>query len=151
MWKSRVKKTYKSIDLYIYDNRKSLCIWWQYVKHNPSDTRKCMLIVRLLLNCYRLGRKRCYYCNDHNLSSLPHILFECESVKTIRDELWSKANIMNPNMFEAMDIMDTKSRCMFILNGFYSSYVNEWFDLYKHIVHFIFHVYQQYYRDVIVQ
>ena len=40
--------------------------------------------------------------------------------------------------------MDTKRISMFILNGFYSSYVNEWFDLYKRIEHFIFYVYQQY-------
>ena len=138
-------KLYISLDLYNPNDR--ISIWWKYGTRNPKDLKKCMLILKLLLNCYRLGKKRCNYCNDHNNSNLPHILFECHSVHTLRDHLWRRIGLNNQNVFEAMNNMDTYSRCKFLLNGFNSDYVSEWDTLYSDVISFIAHVYQQYYRE----
>ena len=140
---------YRSLDLYDHDSRISMSIWWQYSKQNPKDIKRCMLMLKLLLNCYRLGADRCKYCNDHNMSSLPHILFECKSVSGIRNELLCKIALQNNNLIESMAKMDTYSKCKLLLNGFYCEYISEWNSIYTETLAFVTLVYQQYYRDVI--
>ena len=60
-------RLYKATVLYSVDVLKARQIlsWWTYCSKVPVETTKCRLLVRLLLNCFRLGSERCtFYCNQ---------------------------------------------------------------------------------------
>ena len=103
--------------------------WWAYASQNPVECNKCRVLMRLMLNSYRLGKKRC--CDEH-LNDLPHVLFECEILTQVRYKYWNIVhNSLVYNLINDIESMNCQERCKFILNGFNCVFMKEWEETYR--------------------
>ena len=144
--------TYKSLQLYSADElgQYRMSPWWIYNGRNPEDGKYCRLLARLMLNSYRLGRTRCELCNDHNMNSIHHILFECVNLIDVRNKYWEL--ILHgglPNLYHEMCMMDPITRRKFIFSGFRSDFIYEWNGFYRSVLLFVYKVYMAYYMSII--
>ena len=77
--------------------------------------------------------------------SIQHILFECASLRELRLSLWSEVEqVCPPNLKGDINVMNSKERCILILNGFNCNYVNEWQDMYNSLSTFIYVMHKKY-------
>ena len=100
-----------------------------------------------MLNVYRLGRKRCDFCCDHNMDSVSHILFDCAFVESVRKPYWlcvREAGVLN--LCNEIENMDVVTRCKFIFSGFKGDFIYEWNGFYRAMLMFIYKVYTSYYK-----
>ena len=141
---------YKSLDLYKFALQKNgiMSAWWYYVSVNPEDCNKVRLLFKLLLNCFRLGKETCIFCNDQSRDSLQHILFDCQHGKEKRQYYWDM--IMHsclPILYKDILLMDSHNKCTFILNAFYVDYTLEWNEFYRRCLYFVYNIYMDYYNS----
>ena len=166
MWKKMVKervlsqdiksvkvtsKLYKSLELVNNDiwNSRTMLAWWFYAKCCPWDVKKCRVIVRLLLNCYRLGKQRCILCMDGNKNDVRHILFQCTSLMVKRSLLWANVISECPKQLGIeIENMDAEYRCKFILCALNCEFVAEWLQVYKSLMNFVYIMYSSYHTQV---
>ena len=119
--------------------------WWLYVQRSPWDAAKCSIIVRLLLNTYRLGSNMCKLCNQTR-DTLAHILFTCTVTDELRATLWSPVIVAcPPQLVEQMSLMSDNSRTMFIVNALNCDYIGDWHLVYESVMHYIYAMFSNYY------
>ena len=112
----------------------SQCLYHCY--HNPAFTKKCLFIIRLLLQVGRLYIKKCKLC--FNSYSITHILFECTETEEYRMNLWN--NIYLPNNFNnSLQLLNNYKKTDFMLNAFYIKYTREWSSIYSSIAYYIYY------------
>ena len=68
--------------------------WWKFALKNPKFFKHCALIVKLVLNVYRLGNKRCDLCTKMQANTVSHILFSCEYNEDVRQDKWKILSYM---------------------------------------------------------
>ena len=135
---------FKSVKLFAYPlvKKHQMSPWWVYASFNPIECNKCRILMRLMLNCYRLGRTRC--CDEH-MNSLPHILFECRMLDDVRQKYWNIVRDTSVfNLFIDIEAMSGYERSKFILNGFNSNYIKEWEETYRVILLFVYKMFIAY-------
>ena len=122
--------------------------WW-YIAHKfPEKAAESRLIVQLLLNKDRRQHTVCHYCNTHVLVNTEHILFEGIYFDKLRKQLWSKVVEACPiNLIIYMSGLSSRKKCIVILNGFNSSNVSEWYEIYTKVSSFIYVLYKYYDKD----
>lgn len=142
-------KVYKSMSL-INDNfvgSHVISPWWIYSKTFPRQVKKCRVLIGLILNSYRLGRKRCVFCIDGHQNDIAHILFQCKKLEDTRKDLWYTVKThCPPQLWNDINAMSPSDCCMFVLNAFNCNFVIEWKDLYRstaNYVHVMFRLYQK--------
>ncbi len=130
---------YKSLCRVTNNNKTHTMIgWWKHAKFVPTDAVYCRIIMKLLLDTYRLGREHCKLCINGQKNSIEHILFVCPKVDEIRTIQWKKVNECNPDcLIREINNMCIPERTRFILNAFNCNYVTEWMDLYRNVLYFI--------------
>ena len=123
--------------------------WWNIAYEFPECTYKCRMIIRLLLNVFRLGKEMCHLCCQYKRNSVNHIIFECDFVKDIRTEYWDIVRESCPRpLYEDMLNMTSDKRCAFILSGFNGPFICEWYELYQNMMDFVYKVYMTYHNGV---
>jgi hypothetical protein len=123
--------------------------WWQLSYRCPSMTKACRLIVRLLLNVYQLGKKKCHLCCMYKTNCIEHILFECTISDDIRCAMWNNVVETCPQqLVYEMNSMSLRNRSFFILNAFMSKFVMEWTEIYMSVGTFVHDVYNHYYNQM---
>ena len=65
--------------------------WWMHCFYNPRQTRKCICVVKLLLQIGRLRVRKCCLC--YSAYSVTHLLFQCASMSQYREQLWLTLDI----------------------------------------------------------
>ena len=156
-WKTRIKELvnkrdrkriligcslYKVLDYLVFKTRVlSMSIWWHHAFRNPQFARINRSVVRLLLNVECYGFKTCDNCQNSCINSSEHLLFECEKYNDIRIACWAKVIQSCPlQLANDMSAMSARDCCIFILNGFYSPYTQEWNSLYCNVSMFLFNM-----------
>lgn len=140
---------YKSLSMYNTNVVSGLQMisWWKVVYDAPERTNKCRLIVKLLLNVYRLGKKMCHLCDSYRRDSITHILFECDFVKDVRTKHWKKvASVCPLPLFNDMMKMTLDDRCAFLLSGLNAPYIDDWQNVYVTLLDFMYHTYIRYHN-----
>jgi hypothetical protein len=119
--------------------------WWHHAHVNPAVLHQSRVIIQLLLNKDRHLHGVCQCCKAYLPRSTEHALFECDATLEIRKSLWSKFKSSSPtNMVIGMNVMSTKERCNFILNGLNCIYVPEWKSVYDSLSEYVYKVYMHY-------
>ena len=131
-----------------------LLSWWEYIQVNPADMQKCRTVARLLFDCHRLKAclyrykesnvtdPYCEFCDNRAIENAEHILFRCPENSRLRRELWSRIrDVSPPALYEDVEEMSINSKCMFILGGFATTYVHDWYELYSACADFIHKIY----------
>ena len=142
---------YKAMSLYETDSLQThtMLAWWCYAMKIPWDIKKCRLIVKLILNSYRLGRQNCSFCVDGRQNSIAHILFECSHTEDTRVRLWGEFCKICPNQLKCeLERMSAETRCKFLLNALNSKFVTEWIEVYSHALQYIYCVYMDYHKGL---
>ena len=124
--------------------------WWLYAQNNPSDTRKCRTVVKLLLKCHQLKACRylykekgtadpfCEACDDRLVEDAKHVLFECKGNSRKRLPLWqSILNCCPDQLSRELRQMPIDDRVVFLLSGLGNSFIPEWSNLYNAIAKFV--------------
>ena len=123
--------------------------WITFLDKHPNKSKECKCVINLLLNTYRLGSKMCPLCTTISCDSIEHILFECNSGATLRNELWNPVVNSSPYaMIRDINMMSNYSKAAFILNAFNCIYVDDWKMLYMNMCNFIFTMYSDYYTKL---
>ncbi len=127
-------------------------VWWTVCKVNPRVTKLCKRVIKLMtgetsLNAYRGKHTNrtscCELCSEHRLEDVAHMLFECETLKHHRDELWTLTLQHVPTgMVESMLLMGSGEKTLFLLSGLRAEYTREWQDSYEAIARFIDSLYK---------
>ncbi len=127
------------------------CVWWSVCRVNPSITRLCRLVVRLMCGDHSLnsGRGRftnntvrCCLCDSYEQETVEHTLFTCEALHQQRTETWQAVLSTVPHgMRRAILEMTTAEKTYFVLSGCQSNFVREWQYTYETIARFVNQVY----------
>ena len=144
-------KIYKSISMLNVNSLQchTMNAWWSYTKMVPSDIRNVRILMKLLLNTYRLGKDNCPVCDYGSVNSIGHILFECDILQEMRDKQWECVCEVCPNQLcMEMKNMSVYHRCTFILNALDCSLVTEWLDLYSQLVQYVVLMYKSYTKAI---
>lgn len=123
-------------------------VWWSVCRRNPSCTRHCKTVVRLLtgescLNSHR-GRfvngsrsRLCTICEEYEEETVPHLISQCSTLATIRQTLWRNVVAVAPRgWLSSLEQMNIPEKSRFLCSGF-GSYVSEWQLLYEAVARFI--------------
>ena len=125
--------------------RNKMVSWWTYAKFNTWDINKCRIMIRLLLDSYRLNSKCCSICNNGQSSNATHILFQCNRFDNTRTQLWSDICNASPQRLGIeLQNMNSDERCKFLLNALNCDFVRDWMELYKCVVKFVSTMYSAY-------
>ena len=147
-WKV-TSKLYKSMEM--VDIRNRCCYerlgWIDYMHKDIQYSRKCRMVIKLLLNVFRLGKDICALCTYRSMNSIDHILFECPSVKIQRTQRWPTVISKCPaQLSKEIQNMDHAHKTRFLLNAMNCNYMPEWHHLYSAYCDFIYSVYSIYYK-----
>ena len=135
--------------------RIELLCWWKYCHLNPVDTKKCKVIIKLLLGAHRLKTctkhfdvvkttPTCDWCSCGSTESVQHMLFECTGNQVSRLHYWKKVVGECPNgLLHEMSKMSSVEKTTFILTGFNNTFTKEWLKLYKSIANFVYIIYNE--------
>ena len=129
--------------------------WWTYSLDNPRHTHKCRTLLRLLVNQSSLNRTidgkevvinpSCELCGVKCPLTASHVLFECKSIDQSRIQAWLKiANHAPSALWKCMNRMIDNEKTVFILSGFRTNYVKDWFCLYEHVANYVVNMIQLY-------
>ena len=119
--------------------------WWIYANWAPWQNKNCSMVIRLLLNTYRLGTSMCKMCN-HNNDRLSHIIFACVELEDLRKVCWDQViKACPPGLMQEMEQMSDDARTIFILNSLNCEYVRDWHNIYDALLGFICTMFYRYY------
>lgn len=119
--------------------------WWSYGKECPWYIKRCRLVVRLLLNSYRLGNQICALCINGQQNNILHILFQCEALADDRIDLWQAVCDSAPKQLaHELRNMTVTKQCEYLLNALKCDYVKEWSKLYKAMMFYVCTLYMEY-------
>ena len=87
----------------------------------------------------------CTACDILCISSLSHVLFECNYNKVRREELWNSFIHQCPKALVADLLnMSVAERTVFIINACNSGYVHEFKSIFDSLSNFIYFVHSEY-------
>ena len=146
-------KMYSSLSIIReYMTRITVLAWWKYAQLCPSETRKCRIIIRLLLDCSMLKSSQykyknisnpyCEFCKVRATENAKHVLFECAIHNDLRHELWQQIQqTFPPAMYKDIMDMNSSEKCTFMLCGLGNTWAQEWKDMYKAVIEFVTKLY----------
>ena len=121
--------------------------WFMFAMREHSYIKHCLLINKMLLNVYHMGRNVCKVCHLYESDSYAHALFICPALNGYRDIQYGLLrNNLNMNLFGDLWKMTVSTRCDFMLNMLNGPYIEEFHSNYKTIIIFIRNMYTQYYN-----
>ena len=126
--------------------------WWEYVQLNPSKTKKCRNIIRLLFDCHSLKSCKfrykkamdpyCERCDGMLVENIEHIMFYCPANTQIRVETFEKLQgICPPAMYTDIVNLPISERTKFFLSGLNNSFIQEWNVIFDVLVDFVNRIY----------
>ena len=74
------------------------------------------------------------------------MLFDCgnDELSYKGQHLWQHVvNVAPQAMVKDLESMNSNDRLAYIISGFKSIYITEWFDLYQMLCNFVFHMYSE--------
>ncbi len=123
-------------------------VWWTVCRTNPTCTRHCKTVVKLLtgescLNSHR-GRfvngarsRLCTICEEYEEETVPHLISQCSTLAPIRQTLWLHVTAVAPRgWLQSFELMNIPERSRFLCSGF-GPYVREWQSLYEAVARFL--------------
>jgi hypothetical protein len=138
-----------------------LLSWWEYVQANPTDTRKCRTVIKLLFDCHRLksclyrykdngiNDPYCEYCDSRAIEDVQHIMFRCPENNDLRQELWKKIMEACPvTLYEDIMAMTISDKTTLFLSGLGNVYTQEWTPVYHAIAEYVHKIY---YSRIMIQ
>ena len=144
---------YPSIQLMCdYLTEHTLLSWWQYAHIEPSQVRKCMIIVKLLFGQSKLNSclfrykdnsvasPLCNLCDMYKEETIDHLLFRCKKYEALRCKLFSEVMYCCPST-SLCTYLESKSHKVisrFILTGLHNTFTFEWLDFFSAICNFIY-------------
>ena len=122
--------------------------WWMFAFNNPQWSRKCRIVMKMLLgvhglksNTYKYTRSNdvmCELCTMYCPETINHVLFECNQNKGEQIILWqSVLNNCPPAMVADLSRMTNKDKTIYMLNALYCNFTPEWNDLYLSVCQFV--------------
>ncbi len=134
---------YKSLNRIHWSH--SINSWWWVSYNDPSLTKMCVTIIRLLISPGKQEHKICDKCSSFQESNYEHVLFECDFNKSNRILLWKNFIDTCPKpMRKDINIMDVTKKTNFILNGMNGSFTKEWQHIYEQLAKFIYEMWTNY-------
>ena len=119
--------------------------WWCFAKKYPWQVNKCRVIVRLLLNSYRLGTVVCPLCMCGQTNDIVHILFQCQAIECKRKVLLAEIYDVAPGALRAdLEEMSMSVKTEYFLNALKCDFICEWTDLYNAVIRFVILLYKEY-------
>ena len=86
----------------------------------------------------------CIKCSPDVINSIEHVMFQCQSTKELRELYWNDIIQVCPSqLLKEIVKLTLKERSKFIFNGFNSSYISEWNDLYNATAMFLNYIFKQ--------
>jgi hypothetical protein len=139
-------KIYRSLNLLqVSGSEHNVLSWWVYAHRYPKTTMYVRLVVKILLNTYRLGKEGCKVCGTGQLNSATHILFECNGIQNVRDQYWHDVEQTGPlQIRHEMRRMSNYDRTKFVLNAFFCQFIADWTDLYHSTCRYCYKMYIAY-------
>ena len=120
---------YKSLNRIYWDN--SINNWWWLSHNDPSITKMCVSIVRLLISPGKHLHKICEKCSTFQINDYEHILFKCPYNESSRKLLWMDFVDACPIPMEKdINAMEIRKRTNFLLNALNGAYTKEWHHIY---------------------
>ena len=121
-------KMYKTLScITLFKAKKHLYIgWWKFALKNHKFFKHCALIVKLLLNVYRLDNNKCDLCTKMQANTVSHILFSCEYNEDVRQDKWKILSDRTcKNMMRDLEEIITVKRSVYMLNMLNGGYIVE--------------------------
>ena len=165
VWKNYVKKCVWELELQqwqiscrmycklnIYNNyvkEIKLHHWWIFVKFYPSFCKMTASVISVLMGEQPRGMQifdkvRCQICHDFSFDSAFHVLFECNTLDNIRNDLLSIIKDSMPDCIsEHYDMLQPNGKMCFLLSGFgLLKYDESYVNAYKASAKFVFQMYK---------
>lgn len=151
---------YKSLRLFrACFTRIEMCVWWKVSHCRPqlcNATRSvlkltCRQYIKYGVPGYKFNPSgHCPLCGDFNADTVPHLLFVCGNLSTLRNDLWR--NVVD-NMPEQMALhvakLNVENKTRFLLSGFNGSFTVEWIEVYGAAAVFVHRLYKKRCTDTI--
>ena len=123
----------------------SMNSWWWVSYYDPSLSKICVTIIRLLIAPGKHKHKICDKCNAFQINDFEHIFFKCAYNNDIRPLLWRNFVDTCPKpMRNDINAMDVTQKTNFIVNGMNGAYTKEWHQIYVQLAKFIYEVWTNY-------
>jgi hypothetical protein len=124
--------------------------WWVIANKIPKLTKEISAAISILMGCQPKGIQRnlangvCKICDAYKSDSATHVLFECSSLKRVRDMKWQHAiNSMPDRMSSHVESLSKSKLTELIASCYHESYVFEWLPLYIATASFIYSMYSE--------
>ena len=126
-------------------------VWWQYCRKKPSDTSKCVKLLKLICGCRIHENDKAEMCplcyeNFNDNEKCIHILFECQELSNTRTHGWGECIRMMPQaMQNDVEEMSVKEKTMYIASGMKSEWIqDEWLGIYQKMICFVSKLYDDF-------
>ena len=88
--------------------------------------------------------KFCKMCFERARDDVPHILFECNRLKTVRDAAWEKViSSMPVSMRTDVNSMTPREKSVFILSCYGNTCIPNWTDMYLETINLVHKMYKE--------
>ena len=138
---------YKGLDVYlnVVTEMKPI-VWWKFVQCHPDYLSKAAAVVALMMDNQPKSLQTnfdsdiCQLCVHRSIDSPVHVLFQCESLHTVRQYIYPiLSNSMPPAMLDSFNSLSENGKMVFMFTGTGP----EFYDVMKSIASFVYAIYKE--------